>query len=98
MQLSASSRPDVAGQYGRLRCGNCRTTRSCWQLLAAHLQAHPECAPCRCGGYWYPHRRGSRMCDGNPLAGAWRASRAGATDAEFRAILAQLQADAVCPF
>lgn len=81
-----------------LRCGACRTRRSNYGLFSRHLQAHPECEPCRCSGYHFPHRRGSRMCDGNPLAGAYRASRAGCSDVEFRDIVRRITEDMQCPF
>lgn len=81
-----------------IRCNGCRTRRSGAGLLFRHLVQHPECLPCNCSGYHFPHRRGSRMCDANPLAGAYRASRYGCSDAEFHDIVRRITEDMACPF
>ena len=86
-----------------LRCPHCRTRRSTWQLMAQHLKAHPECAPCDCGGYGWKnggtlHRRGSTYCLKRWDGPANVASRAGASDTEVQQLRERLAAERECPF
>ena len=81
-----------------IRCNHCRTRRASVQLFTRHLAQHPECKPCTCGGYHFPHRRGSTYCDSHPLGPANQASRAGATPEEFASIVAELELERTCPF
>lgn len=71
--------------------------------MVEHLKAHPECAPCDCGGYGWRnggtlHRRGSTYCYKRWDGPANIASRAGASDEEVAAIRARLAAERECPF
>lgn len=59
------------------RCGACRTRRSDGAKLFSHLLEHPECAPCTCGGYHFPHRRGTTYCHANPKSLLAEMSRGG---------------------
>lgn len=86
------------GHRDWLRCNNCRTRRGTRTQLFMHLMAHPECAPCTCGGYHYAHRRGTTYCDHNPNAFPNQASRAGATDEEVAEIKRRMAEEAACPF
>lgn len=36
---------------------------------------------CHCGGYWFPHRKGSGACDHSKTRDYHRAARANASDA-----------------
>lgn len=58
------------------RCGCCRTRRKTWEGMQAHLKKWGH-AVCRCGGYHYAHRPGSKFCDLNPMCEVWRHLRAG---------------------
>jgi hypothetical protein len=80
-----------------LRCNHCRTRRSDRKLLFTHLLKHPECAPCQCGGYHFPHRSGSAFCEANANCFPNRASREGATDLEVAEIKRRMSA-LDCPF
>lgn len=53
---------------------------------------------CNCIGYKYEHRPGSKLCDSNPYSGAWRASKHGATDEEFKEIWSRIEDSLRCPF
>lgn len=63
-----------------LRCNHCRTRRASIQSLTAHVKAHPECRPCGCGGYHFPHHRGNGCCEANPWAPYHDAKRRGEKD------------------
>lgn len=41
---------------------------------------------CRCGGYHYSHRPGSKFCDSNPMAPLHRAMRENAEDRDLMEI------------
>lgn len=87
------------------RCNTCRTRRSTWQLLAQHREAHPECAPCGCGGYHYAHTPGSPYCYRNPRAELRHALRRCETDEDVLDVLVDMawagvgaQVGGDCPF
>lgn len=64
------------------RCPECRTRRKDYKLFTRHLQSSGHVV-CGCGGYWFPHRKGSPCCESNEY-GMWHvARRAGATDDEL---------------
>lgn len=67
------------------RCPECRTRRRDYGLFTQHLRetGHKLCG---CGGYHYRHRRGSPLCEANPMSPALLASRYGASDAEVAEI------------
>lgn len=81
-----------------IRCGSCRTRRAGIGMFTRHLVQHPECRPCNCGGYHFPHRRGSPCCEAHPYAPANAAARAGADPLEVEAIRAAIEEDRRCPF
>ena len=62
-----------------LRCPECRSRRTTYASMQAHLRASGH-QLCHCGGYHYPHRAGSPYCEANPMAPALAASRAGEPD------------------
>ena len=72
-----------------LRCPECRSRRTTYKSMQAHVNAtgHKLCA---CGGYHYSHRPGSPFCDGNPMAPALRASREGASEEEVFEIAVEI--------
>jgi hypothetical protein len=72
------------------RCNDCGTRRSTVKLLFAHLLKSPQCAPCKCGGYHYAHRRGSPQCEHNLDAPIHLARAHGATPAEVAEVVEDL--------
>jgi hypothetical protein len=60
----------------RYRCPQCRTRRTDWLSLLAHIEKHGH-KVCRCGGYAYAHRPGSPYCHENPWSIFNEAYRAG---------------------
>lgn len=60
------------------RCPECRTRRATFTSLLAHAEKHNH-RVCGCGGYHYPHRRGSRFCVHNTYVDYHVAKRDGAT-------------------
>lgn len=66
----------------RYRCPACRTRRTSFTGLLAHIRDKHH-HTCNCGGYHYPHRPGSRCCEQNPMSDVWVAARYGATDDEL---------------
>jgi len=72
-----------------VRCPACRTRRTTFTALLAHLEKS-EHVVCKCGGYHYPHRPGSRFCDQNPMSDVWRASHSGASDEELQEIQTEI--------
>lgn len=60
-----------------LRCPECRSRRTTYQSMLAHLAKTGHKA-CKCGGYHYAHRPGSPYCEVNPNAAYYHAWRAGA--------------------
>lgn len=95
----------ASGMAFLFRCPECRTRRRDFGLFTQHLRTTGH-RLCRCGGYHYEHRVGSRCCEANPMSGMWLAARAGVEGAELLAIgidiaLSQPGRDsssAACPF
>ena len=75
-----------------LRCPECRSRRTTYKSMQAHIAASGH-ALCSCGGYHYPHRPGSPYCEHNPLAPALHASRAGASSEEVLDIAIEIALD-----
>lgn len=87
-----------------LRCNGCRTRRTSIQLLQKHLAISPDCRPCGCGGYHYPHRKGAPYCYSNPMASYRHALRVTEKDEDVLDILIEMTLDlpgktgGECPF
>jgi hypothetical protein len=64
------------------RCPDCRTRRKDYGLFTKHIKSTGHTL-CRCGGYHYQHRPGSKLCERNPLSDVHLAARTGATDEEL---------------
>jgi len=49
------------------RCPSCRTRRKSYRLLQEHISKTGH-SLCRCRGYHFAHREGSKFCFSNPLS------------------------------
>lgn len=87
----------------RYRCPDCRTRRTSFVHLLRHQREHKH-GVCRCIGYHYPHRPGSKCCDLHPQAVVHRARREGLVGEVLRELMLDAALDnkgrpsVVCPF
>jgi len=58
------------------RCPQCGTRRKDYKLFAQHVRSSGH-KPCTCGGYDWPHRKGSPYCVENPMSEVLEAKRRG---------------------
>lgn len=58
------------------RCPQCGTRRKDYRLFTQHVRSSGH-KPCNCGGYHYPHRKGSPLCAANPMSEVLEAKRRG---------------------
>ncbi len=49
-----------------LRCTVCRTRRATFSAMLEHVAESGHRRPCDCGGYHFPHRVGSPLCEQHP--------------------------------
>lgn len=73
-----------------IRCNECRTRRSSYFLMLLHRELHKECRPCTCGGYHFPHRKGSPYCYSNPKAELRHALRRCESDEDVLDVLVDM--------
>ena len=66
----------------KYRCPQCRTRRATFVGILDHIEKSGH-ELCGCGGYHYPHRPNSPLCDRNGMATYNRAVKAGATEEEL---------------
>lgn len=78
-----------------LRCPQCRSRRSTFKLMAAHI-AVAQHKLCTCGGYHYPHRPESACCDQNARGAYLQASRAEASEDDRMGIAVDLALNWKC--
>lgn len=64
------------------RCPQCGTRRATFVSLIKHMETSGH-EPCRCGGYAWPHRLGSKLCDAHPRVVVNRAIAADASDEDI---------------
>jgi hypothetical protein len=64
------------------RCAVCRTRRVGFVALLKHKASSRHLGPCGCGGYHFPHRPGSPLCDEAPYVRFNRAVAANASPEE----------------
>ena len=62
-------------------------TRARWVKIAAGKQWQATLARCECGGYAFPHRRGSGACVASAYSDYHRALQQGAALAEAQQLL-----------
>ena len=70
-----------------VRCPECRSRRATWKSMFTHLLTTGHAA-CRCGGYHYAHRPGSRCCIENPMSEVHIAIRDGDDEVDLLEIAA----------
>lgn len=78
-----------------LRCPQCRSRRSTFKLMAAHIAATQH-KLCNCGCYHFPHRPESACCDQNVNGVYLQASRTGASEDDLMEIAADLALNGKC--
>lgn len=90
-----------------LRCIVCRTRRATFAAMVEHTTESGHRRPCRCGGYHFPHRPGSPLCEQHPYVRRNRALSEGASredvldaylDDIFLNTHQPTQKDSPCPF
>ena len=80
----------------KYRCPQCRTRRATFVGVLNHMEKSGH-ELCGCGGYHYPHRPNSPLCDRNEMATYNRAVKAGATEEELLDISIDMLLEAIDP-
>lgn len=82
----------------RYRCPECRTRRTDFAFLKAHVRATGHkvctCGHVSYGGTGFPHRPGSPYCIHNPMSAMWIAMKQGENAEVLRDIAIYIVADA----